>query len=84
MSNADIYEQGLEPNPANYRPLTPLTYLARSARVYPDKPAIIHGKMTRSYSALYDRCRRLASALEAHGIGSGDTVSIMSPNAPQP
>ena len=82
MSNVDIYEQGLEPNPANYRALTPLTYLARSARVYPDKPAIIHGKMTRSYSALYDRCRRLASALEAHGIGSGDTVSIMSPNAP--
>ncbi len=82
MSYVDIYEQGLEPNPANYRPLTPLTYLARSARVYPDKPAIIHGNMTRSYSALYDRCRRLASALEAHGIGSGDTVSIMSPNAP--
>ena len=82
VGSNNIYEQDLEPNPANYRPLSPLNYLARSARVYRDRTAVIHGDMTRSYAEIYDRCRRLAGALSARGIGAGDTVSIMSPNAP--
>jgi len=82
VGSTNIYEQDLEPNPANYRPLSPLSYLARSAGVYRDRTAVIHGDMTRSYAEMYARCRRLAGALSARGIGAGDTVSIMSPNAP--
>jgi fatty-acyl-CoA synthase len=82
VGSDDIYERDLGPNPANHRPLSPLNYLARSAGVYRDRTAVIHGDMRRSYSELYSRCRRLAGALQARGIGIGDTVSIMSPNAP--
>ena len=78
----NIFEQDLQPNPANFRPLTPLTYLARSAHAYADKPAVIHGDLTYTYAELYGRCRRLASALTGRGIGRNDTVAIMSPNAP--
>ena len=82
MGNGNIFEQDLQPNPANYRPLTPLTYLARSATVYADKPAVIHGDRSFTYAELFARCRRLASALRGRGIGRGDTVSVMSPNTP--
>ena len=78
----NIFEQDLSPNPANYRPLTPLTYLVRAANVYADKPAVIHGEMSFTYGEFYARCARLASALMKRGIGKGDTVAIMSPNAP--
>ena len=78
----NIYEQHLDKNPANYHPLTPISFLERAARVFPDKKAVIHGDMTYTYGELYSRCRRLASALEKRGIGVGDTVAIMSPNTP--
>lgn len=78
----NIFEKDLGPGPANYRPLTPLTHLARSALVYANKPAVLHGNITYTYSEMYDRCRRLASALKARGIEVGDTVAIMSPNTP--
>ncbi len=77
-----IYERYLDKNPANYQPLTPLVYLEWAARVYPEKTAVIHGPHTYTWSAFNSRCRRLAAALVARGIGAGDTVSIMSPNAP--
>jgi fatty-acyl-CoA synthase len=77
-----IYDTDLDKNPANYQPLTPLTFLQRSAAVYPDHPAIIHGKVRVSYAAFYRRCRQLGSALAKAGIGKGDTVSVLLANTP--
>ena len=79
---ANIYEQGLDRNSANYTPITPLLFLERSAEIYPNKTAIIHGRLRQTWSQTYDRCRRLASALQKHGIGLGDTVAVMLPNTP--
>jgi 3-(methylthio)propionyl---CoA ligase len=69
-------------NPANYQPLTPLTFLERSAAVYPDHPAIIHGKKRFTYRDFYARSCRLASSLRQKGISRGDTVSVMLANTP--
>ena len=77
-----IFEQDLPRNDANHAPLTPLSFLARSAEVYPERTAIIHGELRRSWSEVYSRCRQLASALVRHGIGRGDTVAVMLPNTP--
>ncbi len=76
------YGTGLGRNEANYQPLTPLNHLSRAAYVYPDHPAIVHGRTTTSYRDFYARCRRLASALDKRGIGKGDTVSVMLSNTP--
>ncbi len=76
------YELGLDRVAANYVPLTPLSFLARAAGVYPQKAAVIHGDLTLSYADFYARCRRLASALRRRGIGRGDTVAVMAPNVP--
>lgn len=78
----NIYEQSLDKNPANYQSLTPLSFLERSARVFPNKIAIIHGNHTYSYKEFYDRSRCLGDALSKRGIGIGDTVAVMSPNTP--
>ena len=82
MPDTSIYEQGLERTEANFAPLTPITYLRRAAAVYPDKIAVIHGPARIAYREMWARSCRLASALRARGIGRGDTVAIMSPNAP--
>ena len=79
---AHPYAQDLDRTPANYQPLTPLTFLERAAMVYPDHVAVIHGHLRRTYRELYARSRRLASALGTLGIGVGDTVSVMLPNVP--
>ena len=76
------FEENLDKNPANYQPLTPLQFLQRAALIYPNHPAIIHGKQSFTYAEFYARCRRLASALKARGIGKGDTVSVMLANTP--
>ncbi len=76
------YETDLDRNPANYQPLTPLTYLERAAKVYPDRTAIIHGGSRTSYAEFWRRSLRLASALATRGIGKGDTVSVMLSNTP--
>jgi 3-(methylthio)propionyl---CoA ligase len=77
-----IYEQHLDKNPANYQQLTPITFLERAAAVFPDRTAIIHGKRRISYKDYYARARQLASALTKHGLGKGDTVSVMLANTP--
>ncbi|MFJ7439412.1 acyl-CoA synthetase [Methylorubrum thiocyanatum] len=82
MARATIYDRDLDRNPANYQPLTPLTYLDRAARTFPDHVAVIHGPLRRSYAELYARCRRLAAALAARGIGRGDTVAVLLANTP--
>ncbi len=79
---AKPYAQHLDRTPANYQPLTPLGFLERAALIYPKHPAVIHGTLQRTYSELYTRACRLASALAARGIGPGDTVSVMLPNTP--
>ena len=79
---ANIYEQGLDKNPANFTPITPLLFLERSAQIYPQKIAVIHGKLRQTWAQTYERCRRLASALQKHGVGLGDTVAVMLPNTP--
>jgi fatty-acyl-CoA synthase len=76
------YDTDLDRNPANFQPLTPLTFLERAAAVYPGHTAVIHGKLRRSYAELYARTRRLASALARRGIGRGDTVSVFLANTP--
>jgi fatty-acyl-CoA synthase len=80
MSNP--YNTGLDRNPANYQPLTPLTFLERAASVFPEHTAIIHGAIRRNYAEFYRRSRQLASALSHKGIGRGDTVSVMLANTP--
>ncbi|MDS1140837.1 long-chain-fatty-acid--CoA ligase [Pusillimonas sp. SM2304] len=75
MSNQ--YERGLGKNPANYASLTPVSFLQRSAGIFPDKAAVIDDDMTLTYSDLYRRCRRMASALTNLGIKAGDTVSVL-------
>src|SRR5689334_16533200 len=82
VAAATKYDIGLDPGPANHRPLTPLNFVKRNALVYPDKPAVIHGARTFSYAEFYARCRRFASALAQRGIGRGDTVAVMAPNVP--
>ena len=72
-----IFEQGLEPNAVNHIALSPLSFIERTASVYPDYPAVIHGSIRRTWLQTYQRCRRLASALAARGIGKGDTVAVM-------
>ena len=76
------YETDLDRNPANFQSLTPLGFLERSAAVFPDRPAVIHGAIRRNYRDLYARSRRLASALAARGIGHNDTVTVMLANTP--
>jgi len=76
------YERDLDRVPANFAPLTPLSFLARSASVYPEKTAVIHGERTFTYAQFYARCRRLASALARRSVGLGDTVAVMAPNVP--
>jgi len=73
----------LERNRANYAPLTPVPFLRRSAEVYPDKVAVIHGDRSHTYRDFDTRCRRLASALRKRGVGRGDTVAVMAPNVPE-
>ena len=80
MSNP--YNTGLDRNPANYQPLTPLTFLERAASVFPNHTAIIHGAIRRNYDEFYRRSRQLASALSNKGVGLGDTVSVMLANTP--
>ena len=81
--STNIYARDLDKTPANYAPLTPLQFLERSATVYPDHVALIHGARRQSWAETYARCRQLASALEKVGIGVGDTVAIMAPNIPE-
>ncbi|MFZ3235395.1 MAG: acyl-CoA synthetase [Stellaceae bacterium] len=77
------YEIGLDKNAANFVPLTPLGFLARSAAVFPDRKAVVYGERRYSWREAFERCRRLAAALAARGVGHGDTVAVMAPNTPE-
>ena len=79
----DPYEHRLDKRPANFVPLSPISFLERSAMVYPGKTAVVHGPRRTTYAELHARCRRLAGALAGRGVGAGDTVSLITPNVPE-
>ncbi|WP_312527188.1 acyl-CoA synthetase [Comamonas sp.] len=79
---SSIFDTGLARNEANHTPMTPLGFIARTAEVYPERLAIIHGELRQTWAQTYARCRQLASALQQHGIGKNDTVAVMLPNTP--
>src|SRR6202046_5723037 len=76
------YDTDLDRNPANFQPLTPLSFLARAAEVYPDQTAIVHGKRSWTYREFFARAKKFASALTKRGIKRGDTVAVVLPNVP--
>jgi fatty-acyl-CoA synthase len=75
-------DPALARNPANFQPLTPLLFLERTATVFPDRVAVAHGALRRTYRDLRDRCVRLAHALARQGIGRGEVVAALLPNVP--
>lgn len=77
-----IFEQDLPKTQANHVALSPLTFIERSATVYPDYPAVVHGDIRRNWADTWARCRQLASALKGRGLKPGDTVAAMLPNVP--
>ena len=77
-----LFDRDLPRTSANYASLSPLPFLQRSAEAYPQRLAIVHGNLRRTWSEVYVRCRRLASALQRRGIGKGQTVAVMLPNTP--
>ncbi|BEP38896.1 acyl-CoA synthetase (plasmid) [Variovorax sp. V59] len=80
--SAPSYAKGLDRCEANHVPLTPLGFLDRAALAHPNRPAVVHGDLTRTWAQTRERCHRLASALVARGIQPGDTVSVLAPNTP--
>ncbi|MBI2585888.1 MAG: acyl-CoA synthetase [Rhodospirillales bacterium] len=83
MGAGSIYDKDLGQNTANYAPLTPLSFIQRTAAVYPNHPSVIHGARRFTWKETYARSRRLASALSRRGIRLGDTVAIMGANTPE-
>jgi fatty-acyl-CoA synthase len=82
-AGSNPYSVGLDRNAANFVPLSPLGFLARSAAVHPDRLAVVHGARRYDWAETYRRCRRLASALARRGIGKNDTVAVMGANTPE-
>ncbi len=79
----NIYEQNLPKTAANYAALTPVDFLLRAAEVYPDRLAVVHGKIRRTWLQTYQRAQQLAHALRALGVQKGDTITAMLPNIPE-
>ena len=76
------YDQHLDRNAANFATLTPLSFMERTASVYPERLAIVHGNLRQTWGQTYARCRQLASSLQRSGIGKNDTVAVILPNTP--
>ncbi len=79
----NVYETGLDKNPANFTALTPVSFLAKAAHTFPDRIAVIHGDTRRTWRDVYARARQLGSALALHGVRKGDTVAAMLANTPE-
>jgi fatty-acyl-CoA synthase len=78
-----IFDTHLDKNPANYVPLSPVSFVERTAEVFGDLPAVIHGQRRYTWAQTRERSARLAAALRAHGVVRGSTVSVMLPNTPE-
>src|ERR1700686_1042682 len=83
LKDEHAFEAGLSPHPANYVPLTPVSFLTRAANAFAEKVAVIDGARNYTYAQLLDRCVRLASALATLGVGRLDTVAIIGSNIPE-
>ena len=83
MAEHTIYDYALDRNAANHVPLSPLSFIQRTAAIYPDYPAVSYNGVRRTWAETYDRTRRLASALAARGVGRGDTVAVVAANIPE-
>lgn len=83
MTGNSIYDQHLDRTRANFTPLSPLSMIERTAAIYPDNPSVVYGARRYTWAETYARCRRLAGALAARGVGKGDTVSIIAANIPE-
>ena len=81
-TKVSIFDQDLPQTPANHAPISPLSFIERTAEVYPHRLAIVHGDLRQDWACTYRRCRQLASALTQAGIGKNDTVAVMLPNTP--
>ena len=77
------YEKNLEKNNANFVPLTPLSFLERAKDIYPNYEALVYETRSYTWTEVYKRCIKFASALEKIGIRKGDTVSVMAFNTPE-
>lgn len=79
----NMFEQGLGKTEANHTPLTPLTFIERTAVAHPQRTAVIHGDIRRNWAQTYERCLKMASALRKLGVKKGDTVAALLPNIPE-
>src|SRR5699024_7906969 len=83
---SSIFDQDLPRTEANFAVLSPLSFIKRTAEVYPEYPAIIHGfgdqAIRYNWETMYKRCKQFASALNNIGVGKGDTVAALLPNIP--
>jgi fatty-acyl-CoA synthase len=77
-----MHDTDLGRNAANHVPLTPLSFLSRTALIHPDRVSVIHGERRFTWAETAQRCRRLAAALARRGIRPGETVAVMAPNVP--
>ena len=77
------YETNLDKNQANYVPLTPLSFLERAKDIYPNYEAVVYESRKYTWSEVYKRCIKFASALDKLGIKTGDTVSVLAFNTPE-
>ena len=77
------YDKNLEKNNANFVPLTPLSFLERAKDIYPNYEALVYEDRKYTWTQIYKRCTKFASALEKIGITKGDTVSVMACNTPE-
>lgn len=83
MAEHTIYDYALDRNAANHVPLSPLSFIQRTAAIYPDYPAVSYNGVRRTWAETYDRTRRLAGALATRGVGRGDTVAVVAANIPE-
>ena len=81
-TKVSIFDQDLPQTSANHAAISPLSFIERTAEVYPHRLAIVHGDLRQDWATTYRRCRQLASALTQAGIGKNDTVAVMLPNTP--
>ncbi len=78
-----LFEENLAPTPANYEPLSPVSFLKRAAAVRPDHLAIVHGTRRYTYQQFWQRSQALGAALSKRGVAAGDCVSILAANTPE-
>ena len=83
LQHSNHFDMSLEKNDANYVPLTPISFLERTAQIFPQKVSVIYGARRYTWAQTYERAKRLASALAKRGVGLGDTVSVMASNTPE-